>query len=215
MEAANVQDGTFIIPMVQHTQNQLSLYVDIVVGDMGYISSEKKMKLRRQLNTALLTRVRENMQPPKEYIDHDRPECPKGIPLCWDGYSAENEMHCYTTPIDNPACETCWLYGNCYQEVYVSPSIDEHHFGIIPLHTKVSQRLLQEIRPQVERGFENDKNKLYLNRFFVNSLKLAKILGHLSDACQILLLLVDMNTNTKAKAKKMMKRLYTQMTFNF
>lgn len=121
----------------------------------------------------------------------------------------------YISPNDNSACISCRSYGNCYQESYVSPLTDEHHFGIIPLHTKVSQRLLQEIRPQVERGFENDKNKLYLNRFFVNSLKLARVVGHLSDACQILLLFADMKTNTKSKARRMMKTLQTQMTFDF
>jgi len=99
------------------------------------------------------------MQPPKEYSDYGCPECPEGIPLCWDTYDAETEMHCYKTPLDNPACDICWQHGNCYQELYVSPSIDEHHFGIIPLHTKVSQKLLRKIRPQVERGFENDKNE--------------------------------------------------------
>ena len=212
---ANVHEREFLNPMIRNSKNELSLHINIIVGDMSYISSEQKMQLRRQSHTAVLTRVRENMQPPKEYFDYGCPECPEGIPLCWDDYDAETEMHCYTSPLDNPACDTCWQHGNCYQELYVSPSIDEHHFGMIPLHTKVSQKLLQKIRPQVERGFENDKNKLYLNRFFVNSLTLANILGHLSDACQILLLLGDMKTNTKSKAKKMMKRLYTQMNFDF
>ena len=215
IEPANLYEVKFLNPMIQNAQNELSLYIDIVVGDMGYISSEQKMELRKQSHTAVLTRVRENMYPPEEYIDYSRPECPEGIPLLWDGYNTETEMHCYITPIDNSACTSCWLYGNCYQEFYVSPLTDEHHFGVIPLHTKVSQKLLQEIRPQVERGFENDKNKLYLNRFFVNSLKLARIIGHLSDACQILLLFADMNTKTKSKAKRIMKKLYTQMTFNF
>jgi hypothetical protein len=201
--------------MIQKTQNELFLHIDIVVGDMGYISSEQKMELRKQFSTAVLTRVRANMYPPEEYTDYNRPECPEGIPLSWDGYNSETEMHCYTTPVDNPTCISCWLYGNCYQEFHISPSTDEHRFGIIPLHTKVSQRLLQTIRPQVERGFENNKNKLYLNRFFVNNLKLARIIGHLSDVCQILLLFAGMKTNTKSKAKKMMKKLYTQMTFDF
>lgn len=182
---------------------------------MGYIKSEHKTELREQCHTAVLTRVRENMSPPEEYIEYSRPECPEGLPLSWDGYNVDTEMHCYIAPIDNPACTSCRLYGNCYQEFYLSPSRDEHHFGIIPLHTKVSRRLLQEIRPQVERGFENDKNKLYPNRFFVNSLKPAKIIGHLSDACQILLLFADMKTNTKSKAKRMMKRFHTQMGFDF
>lgn len=215
VEPANVYEGKLLSPMIQKTQNELSLHIDIVVGDMGYISSEQKMELRKQFSTAVLTRVRENMYPPEEYMDYGRPECPEGIPLSWDGYNLETEMHRYITPVDNPACISCRLYGNCYQESYVSPSTDEHHFGIVPLHTKVSQRLLQAIRPQVERGFENDKNKLYLNRFFVNSLKLARVIGHLSDACQILLLFADMKTNTKSKAKRTMKKLCTQMTFDF
>jgi hypothetical protein len=212
---ANIHERDYLNLMIRHSENELSLHIDIIVGDMSYISSEQKMHLRKQSNTAVLTRVRENMKPPKEYLDYGCPECSEGIPLCWDAYDVETEMHCYTNPLDNPACDTCWQHGNCYQELYVSPSIDEHHFGMIPLHTKLAQKLLQKIRPQVERGFENDKNKLHLNRFFVNSIKLANILGQLSDACQILLLLGDMRTNTKAKAKKMMKNLYTQMTFDF
>lgn len=215
IEPANVHEGKFLKAMLHHTQNELSLHIDIVVGDMGYISSEQKMELRKQSHTAVLTRIRENMCPPEDYIDYGCPECPEGIPLSWDGYNSEAEMHCYITPTDNPACLSCWSYGNCYQESHVSPLTDEHHFGIVPLHTKISQRLLQEIRPQVERGFENDKNKLYLNRFFINSLNLAKIMGYLSDACQILLLFAGMKTNTKSKAKKTMKRLQTQMTFDF
>jgi hypothetical protein len=81
IEPANVHEGKFLKPMIQNTQNELSLHIDIVVGDMAYISSEQKMELRRQLHTAVLTRVRENMYPPEKYIDYGRPECPEGIPL--------------------------------------------------------------------------------------------------------------------------------------
>jgi hypothetical protein len=98
--------------------------------------------------------------------------------------------------------------------VAIRPLVDEHRFGIIPLHTKVAQKLLQQIRLQVERGFENEKNKLSLNRFFINSLKMAKIIGYLTDACQVLLLLSEMKTNTKAKAKRTMKEGYTQLSFD-
>jgi len=79
---------------------------------------------------------------------------------------------------------------------------------------KISQRLLQQIRPQAERGFENDKNKLSLNRFFANSLEMAKIIGYLADACQLLLLFAEMKTNTKAKAKRVMKAAYTQLSLD-
>jgi hypothetical protein len=214
IEPANVYEGNLLNPMIQNVQKELSLHIDIVVGDMGYISSDHKRELRKQSQTAVITRVRENMLPPEEYVDHECPECPEGIPLSWDGYDLDTEMHRYIAQADHPACQDCRLHVSCYQEIFISPLIDEHRFGIIPLHTKVAQRLLQQIRPQVERGFENDKNKLSLNRFFANSLKIAKIIGYLTDACQILLLFAEMKTNTKAKAKRIMKASYTQLSFD-
>jgi hypothetical protein len=63
-------------------------------------------------------------------------------------------------------------------------------------------------------GCSANKNKLSLNRFFANSLKIAKIIGYLTDACQILLLFAEMKTNTKAKAKRVMKASYTQLSFD-
>lgn len=215
IEPANIHEGQYLPPMVQHTQNDLSLHIDIIVGDMGYISSEQKMDLRKQSHVAVLTRVRDNMHIPTEYRTYGRPECPEGIPLMWDGYDHETEEHCYIKPPDNLICSSCRLNGTCYQEIHLGSLICEHHFGIIPLHTKVSQKLLQEIRPQVERGFENDKNKLSMNKFFINSLMLARIIGHLADACQILLLFADMKTNTKSKAIKVLKQMRSQTTFNF
>ena len=215
MEPANVYEGKLLYPMIQKTRKDLSLHIDAVVGDMGYISADQKRDLRKQGQTAVLTKIRENMSPPQKYLDYGCPECPEGFPLSWDGYNPDQEGRRYITFTDHPACNLCRLQGNCYQEIYIRSAIDEHHLGIIPLHTKVAQRLLRKIRPQVERGFENDKNKLYLNRFFTNSLKMARIIGHLSDASQVLLLFAAMKTNTKAKAKKTMKKLYTQLTFDF
>ncbi len=215
IEPANVYEGKLLYPMIQKTRKDLSLHIDAVVGDMGYISADQKRDLRKQSQTAVLTKIRENMSPPQEYLDYGCPECPEGFPLSWDGYNPDQEGHRYFTSLDHPACSLCRLQGNCYQEIYIRSAIDEHHFGIIPLHTKVAQRLLRKIRPQVERGFENDKNKLYLNRFFTNSLKMARIIGYLSDASQILLLFAAMKTRTKAKAKTAMKKLYTQLTFEF
>ena len=215
IEPANVYEGKLLSLMIQKTQEELSLHIDAVVGDMGYISADQKRHLRKQWQTAVLTKIRENMSPPKKYLDYGCPECPEGFPLSWDGYNPDREEHRYITSPDHPACRRCRFQGNCYQETYIRSALDEHHFGMIPLHTTVAQRLLRKIRPQVERGFENDKNKLSLNRFFTNSLKMARIIGYLSDASQILLLFAAMKTRTKAKAKTTMKKLYTQLTFEF
>jgi hypothetical protein len=48
--------------------------------------------------------------------------------------------------------------------------------------------------------------------FFLGFLK---VIGHLSDASQILLHFAAMKTRTKAKAKTAMKKLYTQLPFEF
>jgi hypothetical protein len=40
------------------------------------------------------------------------------------------------------------------------------------------------------------------------------IIGYLTDACQILLLFAEMKTNTNAKAKRVMKASYTQLSFD-
>jgi len=54
--------------MIQKTQEDLSLHIDAVVGDMGYISAVQKGHLRKQWQTAVLTKIRENMSPPKKNI---------------------------------------------------------------------------------------------------------------------------------------------------
>jgi hypothetical protein len=93
IEPANVYEGNLLNPMIQNVQKELSLHIDIVVGDMGYIGSDHKRELRKQSQTAVITRVRENMFPPEEYGDHGCPECPEGIPLSWDGYDLDTKMH--------------------------------------------------------------------------------------------------------------------------
>lgn len=40
IEPANVYEGNLLNPMIQNVQKELSLHIDIVVGDMGYISQK-------------------------------------------------------------------------------------------------------------------------------------------------------------------------------
>jgi len=165
--------------MIRNTQKDLSLHIDIAAADMGYIGSDHKKELRNQFQTAVITRVRENMLAAEEYMDHGCPECLEGMPLIWDGYDPETETHRYIASMDHATCKLCRLQSFCYQEVSIRSQIDEHRFGIIPLHTSVARRLLQQIRPQEERGFENNKNKLSLNLNFPMRPFLSQIKGHL------------------------------------
>ena len=38
---ANINEGDFLNSMIRYSKNELFLYIDIIVGDMGYISREK------------------------------------------------------------------------------------------------------------------------------------------------------------------------------
>lgn len=46
----------------------------------------------------------------------------------------------------------------------------------------LANRLLTKIRPLVEQGNEEDKHRFGLESFFVNSLKLARVLSLLADS---------------------------------
>ena len=89
IEPANVYEGNLLGPMIQETQEDLSLHIDAVLGDMGYISADQKKDLRKQWQTAALTKIRENMPPRKKYLDYGCPEGPEGFPLSWDGYNPD------------------------------------------------------------------------------------------------------------------------------
>ena len=47
IEPANIYEGKLLSPMIQKTKKDLSLPLDVVVGDMGYISADQKRDLRK------------------------------------------------------------------------------------------------------------------------------------------------------------------------
>jgi len=78
IEPANVYEGNFLCPMIRNIQNDLSLHIDIVVADMGYISSDHKEELRTELQTAVITKVRENMLARKNMLIMVARSVPRG-----------------------------------------------------------------------------------------------------------------------------------------
>ena len=53
MESANVFEGYFLKPMIQKSQDEFALSMDIVVADMGYLGGDQKKELREQWQTAV------------------------------------------------------------------------------------------------------------------------------------------------------------------
>ena len=80
IEPANVYEGKLLSLMIQKTQEELSLHIDAVVGDMGYISADQKRHLRKQWQTTVLTKIRENMSPRKNILIMAAPNVRRDFP---------------------------------------------------------------------------------------------------------------------------------------
>jgi len=61
IEPTNVHEGNLLVPMIQNVQKELSLHIYIVVGEMGYISSDHEREVIKQSQTAVITRARQGM----------------------------------------------------------------------------------------------------------------------------------------------------------
>ena len=66
------------------------------------------------------------------------------------------------------------------------PGAHEILFGVVPLASRVAQRLLPQVRPWIEPGQSCEKNQLGLSTLFLNSLRLTWTMGLLAD-CVVLL----------------------------
>jgi hypothetical protein len=58
--------------------------------------------------------------------------------------------------------------------------------GLIPMNTRASQRLLQQVRPWIEPAQSYEKNQLGLGQVFLNSLRLAWSMSLPGDAAVLL-----------------------------
>jgi hypothetical protein len=50
MEPANVFEGYFLKSMIQKSQDEFDLSMDIVVADMGYLGSDRKKRIARTIS---------------------------------------------------------------------------------------------------------------------------------------------------------------------
>lgn len=173
---------------------------DIVVADMGYIDAATKRHLREMWQVAVVTRLRENMHlvPPFETPQHAT--CPQGQSLTWLGYEAADQRHWFGVTEPQPLCGGCWEASQCARQFAYSPADHETLLGLIPMNTRVSQRLLQQARPWIEPTQSYEKNQLGLSGGFLNSLRLTWTMALLADAAVLLRARVLLEQSTAAPA---------------
>lgn len=209
---ANVEDAAFVEAFVRGLSRKWHARL-IIVGDMGYLDPALKARLRTAHRVTLLTRTRWNMLVPEGCDPSGAPLCPAGYGMRHWRYDSGNRRHIYLG--QERSCAACGLRHTCPKEFLVSPERGEHHLGILPLHTRAAQRLLQEYRPVGEQGFVRDKRDLFLNRFYINSQNLAAILAHVCDACVLLQATDECQRAQGKKIKPLDTKLRLQPTFDF
>jgi len=216
IDGANTSDGKFLIPFLADVKQRLNLQIKFLVADMAYLSAPDKKIARTEYHTAVVTKVRSDMKAP-DFLD------PDGCPTCdyWGqrlqfyDFDSETGKHIFVKPDEGRECRICPFSPNCPDTFYFHPDEDEYFLGGLPLQSRLAKSLLRRIRPQVEKGNEEDKHRFYLESFFLNSLDLAKFLGHLADSCKLLTLLAETKTNTKSAVHQALKAVNPQLEINF
>lgn len=183
---ANHGEGGFLKPSVAYCQRRWRWHPDIVVADMGYIDADTKQQLRQNQQIAVVTRLKENMRLVAPFEGCDHAVCGQGQTLEWLGYESLDQLHWFGVTDPEPLCRWCWQASQCVRQFSYSPAEHETLLGLIPMNTRASQRLLQQVRPWIEPAQSYEKNQLGLSAVFLNSLRLAWSLSLLADAAVLL-----------------------------
>ena len=159
-------------------------YPNMIVADMGYIEAGTKRLLRETRQIAVVTRLKENMRLVPPFESCERAVCEQGQTLQWLGYETVDQLHWVTDT--SPLCPWCWQSAQCARQFSYRPAEHETLLGLLPMNTRASQRLLQQVRPWIEPAQSYEKNQLGLSAVFLNSLRLAWTMSLLADAAVLL-----------------------------
>ena len=216
VDGANTPDGKFLLPFLADVKQRLNLQIKFLVADLAYLSAPDKKIARIEYQTAVVTKVRNNMKAP-DFLDPDGcPTCEYfGQRLQYYGFDSESGKHVFVKPDDGRECKICPFSPRCPETFSFHPDEDEYFLGGLPLQSRLAKTLLRKVRPLVEQGNEEDKHRFHLESFFINSLDLAKFLGHLADSCKLLTLLAEAKTNTRVAVIQALKESNPQLEFDF
>jgi hypothetical protein len=183
---ANHSEGCLLRPSLHYCQRRFDWCPQVVVGDMGYLDAATKQLARQRWHVAVVTRLREGMLLVPPFESPTRTVCPQGQRLQWLGYDAEEQRHWFGVREAQPLCGCCWQARECDREFSFAAADHETLLGLLPMSTRVTQRLLRQVRPWIEPSQSYEKNQLGLSQIFLNSLRLAWLMCLLADAAVLL-----------------------------
>lgn len=186
---ASVPESYLLKPSIKYCVQRLDFRPDIVVGDMGYIHQATKRELRTQWRVAMLTKLKADMKVHCAYAEDQPLRCRQGQELTWLGYDEQEYQHWFAPPSQAQLCCSCWERSTCPRQFAVPADTHETFFGMIPLNTKLAQRLVRSVRSWIEPSQSFEKNQLGLATVFLNSLHLCWTTSLLADSAALLRIL--------------------------
>jgi len=183
---ANVAEGGLLVPSLRWCRRQLGWWPGIVVADMGYLSAESKQAARTGWQTAVVTKLRADMRLLAPYVSVGQVACPQGQPLEWWEAELESGQQWFRAPETPECCPHCWEASNCPRHFGYALGQHETLFGLIPLASRVSVRLLRQVRPWIEPAQSFEKNQLGLGKMLFNSLRLTWQMSLWADSAVLL-----------------------------
>ena len=169
---ANVAEGGLLLPSLHWCRSHLRWWPGIVVADMAYLSNASKAAARTGWRTAVVTKLRADMRLLPPYRSAVLIECPQGQPLEWWEHDEPGGEQWFRAPEHPECCPHCWEASRCPRHFGYAAGEHETLFGLIPLASRVSGRLLRQVRPWIEPAQSFEKNQLGLGQMFFNSLRL-------------------------------------------
>lgn len=183
---ASVPESYLLKPSVRYCLQRLEFHPDIVLGDMGYVHQATKRELRTRWNVAVMTKLKADMQTHCVYAPEQPLRCPQGEELMWLGYEEPSGQHWFGPHSPAQLCGSCWERSACPGQFAVPADTHETFFGMIPLNTKLAQRLVCGVRSWIEAAQSFEKHQLGLASVFLNSLHLCWATCLLADSAALL-----------------------------
>lgn len=183
---ANRGELLFLRPTLQHCARRFGRVPHWTVGDMAYISLATQRWLREQLQVAMITKLRPDMNWVEPYGSDGLPRCPQGERLSWLGYDASVQEQWFGVSPPGELCSRCWQASSCPREFVFPSARHEILLGSVPHASGLAKHLLAKVRPWIEPAQSYEKNQLGLSAFFLNSLRLAWTMCLLADTVVLL-----------------------------
>jgi len=196
---ANVAEGGLLRPSLHWCRRHLGWWPGIVVADMGYLSGPSKQAAREGWQSAVVTKLRADMKLVPPYASAASVECPQGQRLEWWEYEPESRQQWFRVPAEPELYARCWQAADCPGHFGYAADAHETLLGLLPLASRVAQRLLRQVRPWIEPAQSFEKNQLGLGQMFFNSLRLTWQMSLWTDSAVLLRTMAWLDTPTESE----------------